>query len=404
MSPPDLPFLPYGVQSIDEADIAAVAAALRADFLTTGPEVERFEADIARQVGAGHVVVCANGTAGLHLAAMAAGLGPDDTVIVPAITFVATANAARYCGARVVFADVDPDTGALTADSLQAAIRRADVTVAAVFPVHLAGQSVDMAAIGQIARKHGAKLIEDACHAFGSLCDDGPVGSCRHSDAAVFSFHPVKMLTSGEGGALVTQDAGLAARARQLRSHGISREAGDFTEAAQAFAADGNANVWYYEMQALGFNYRLPDINCSLGRSQLRRLDQFMGQRQRLVQRYDQLLSPYAPHLRSMTRRGEQVVDGLSVGWHLQVVLIDFEGLGLDRQGVMQALRQRGIGSQVHYMPVYRQPYYRALEPAILLPGAEAYYARCLSLPLFADMAESDVDRVVAALVDVLGL
>ncbi len=389
-------FLPYGRQTIDEADIAAVAAALRGDFLTTGPTVGAFEADFARAVGAAHAVSCANGTAALHLAALALGLGPGDTVIVPTLTFLATANAARYVGAEVCFADVDPDTGVMTPETLTSAAASAAKAgagrVKSVTPVHLGGNLCDMAGIAAIARGAGWSIVEDACHAVGGA----GIGACAHSDMAVFSLHPVKTITAGEGGVVATQQPALAERLARLRNHGMVREPAAFTEKDQAFDAAGAANPWYYEMPEPGFNYRLTDIQAALAISQLKKLAAFVARRQALAARYDRALARLAPAVRPVPRAGTPAL-------HLYAVLIDFAGTGRSRAEVMRRLRADGIGTQVHYVPVHRQPYYRARYGRLDLRGADAYYARTLSLPLFPAMADGDVDRVADALARAIG-
>jgi UDP-4-amino-4,6-dideoxy-N-acetyl-beta-L-altrosamine transaminase len=390
------PFLPYGRQLIEDDDIAAVAEVLRSDVLTTGPAVAAFEGDLAAAVGAAHAVACANGTAALHLTALALGLGPGDRVVVPAVTFVATANAARFVGAEVVFADVDPATGLMTPATLAEAMARAGGPVKAAYPVHLNGQTVDIAALAQACP--GLALVEDACHALGSRTGAGPTGNGAHSAMTVFSFHPVKTVCMGEGGAVTTNDPTLAALVAKLRGHGISREAGAFRHPDEAFAASGEANPWYYEMQELGFNYRVPDVLCALGRSQLAKLPRFAAARRSLAARYDRLLEPLAPRVRPIAK-----VPGCEPVLHLYVVKIDFAAAGLSRAEVMTGLRARGIGSQVHYLPVNRQPYYVERYGQQSLPGADAYYAGCLSLPLFPGMAEDDPDRVVEALSEILG-
>jgi UDP-4-amino-4,6-dideoxy-N-acetyl-beta-L-altrosamine transaminase len=377
-------FLPYGRQDIDADDIAAVVEALGADFLTTGPRVEAFEQAFAAAVGAPHAVACANGTAALHLSMLALGIGPGDRVAVPSVTFLATANCARFVGAEVIFTDVDPDTGLMTPQTLAEALERAGPgPVRAVLPVHLRGEVADLAGLARIARQAGAVLVEDAPHALGSQADfgdgDQPVGNGRWSGAATFSFHPVKTIATGEGGMVTTADADVAARLRRLRSHGMERTPG--------------ADPWLYEMREPGFNYRLPDILCALGQSQLKRLPAFADRRRALAARYAEALAPLAPHVRLAT----------TPAWsrpvlHLLTVLIDFEALGRGRRPVVEALAAEGIGTQVHYIPVHAQPYYVGRYGPLDLPGAAAWYRRCLSLPLFPAMADADVDRVVAAL------
>ena len=382
--------LPYGRQTIEDDDIAAVAEALRGDFLTTGPTVEAFERAFAEVVGARHAVACANGTAALHLAMLALDVKPGDAVIAPSITFLATANCARYVGADVVFADVDPDTGLMTPQTLAEAIGRVgDRRLRAVLPVHLRGDAAELPALAELAGAAGAVLVEDAPHALGTTMRFGnvaeSVGDVRHSAMATFSFHPVKTIATGEGGMVTTNDPALAERLRVLRSHGMVRPAG--------------AEPWWYEMPEPGFNYRLPDILCALGLSQLRKLPRFAERRRALAAAYAEALAPLAPRVRQATRPA----------WshpvlHLMTVLIDFEAAGRSRLEVVEALKARGVGSQVHYIPVHRQPYYRELYGDLVLPGADAWYARCLSLPLYPGMEDGDVATVVAALRDALGL
>lgn len=376
--------LPYGRQSIDEADIAAVEAVLRSDFLTTGPQVAAFEADFAAAVGARHAVACSNGTAALHLALLAQGVRKGDVCIAPSTTFLATANAVRHVGAEVAFADVDPHSGLMTPDTLSDALSRADGRrVGAVLPVHLRGEVCDMPALKRLAEAAGAVLIEDAAHALGSSGPGGDVGANLCSAAACFSFHPVKTICTGEGGMVTTGDADMAARLRQFRSHGMSYPPG--------------ADPWVYEMHSPGFNYRLPDILCALGRSQLAKLPAFGRRRQDLAALYAEQLALLVPAARpAATPPGSIAVP------HLMTVLIDFEGKGTTRAAVMAALRERGVGSQVHYIPVHSQPYYRARYGELDLPGADAWYARCLSLPLFPAMADHDVIKTVDALAQVL--
>jgi UDP-4-amino-4,6-dideoxy-N-acetyl-beta-L-altrosamine transaminase len=388
-------FLPYGRQSIEADDIAAVVEVLKGDWLTTGPAVSAFEENFAERLGAAQAVACSSGTAALHLASLGLELGAGDTVIAPAMSFSATANGARYTGAEVIFADVDPDSGMMgAADFIQAVERAGDASVRAVFPVHLNGQCAAPEAIAAIARDRSISVIEDACHAIGADYGDGrPIGACAHSDMAMFSLHGVKTMTAGEGGVLTTNDSGLAARLRRLRNHGITREAGDFRHADMAFGPGGAVNPWYYELQELGLNYRLTDIQCALANSQLAKLDRFVARRRDLASRYDQLLAPLAPLVRPVARSQD-----CRPAWHLYAVLIDFEAAAIDRGRLMGRLREAGIGTQVHYIPIHLQPYYRERYGDIALPGAMAYYERCLSLPLFPAMVDGDVERVVECL------
>jgi UDP-4-amino-4,6-dideoxy-N-acetyl-beta-L-altrosamine transaminase len=383
------PLLPYGRQTIEDDDIEAVAKALRADFLTTGPTVEAFETAFAETVGARHAVACANGTAALHLAMLALDVQPGEVCVAPAITFLATANCARYVGAEVVFADVDPLTGLMTPDTLAEALTRVGGRkLRAVLPVHLRGDVAQLDALEALARDAGAVLVEDAPHALGSTATFGNqierVGDVRHSAMATFSFHPVKTIATGEGGMVTTNDDRLAQRLKTLRSHGMVRPEG--------------ADPWWYEMPEPGFNYRLPDILCALGLSQLAKLPRFAARRQALTARYLTALAPLAPVLRPAQRPAwsDPVL-------HLMVALIDFAAVGKTRRQVVEELKTRGVGTQVHYIPVNRQPYYVNRYGPLDLPGANAWYEACLSLPLYPGMADEDVDRVAAALGEVLG-
>jgi UDP-4-amino-4,6-dideoxy-N-acetyl-beta-L-altrosamine transaminase len=398
--------LPYSRHAIDEDDIAAVAEVLRGDWLTTGPVVREFEAALAQQCSADHAVSCANGTAALHLASLALGLGPDHTVIAPTLTFAATANAPRLAGAEICFADGDPDNGLMGLPQFEEALarlKREGRQAAAVFPVDLAGQCADIEAITARAREEGIAVVEDSCHALGTFYQrrDGSwhaVGSCADSDITVFSFHPVKTIAAGEGGAALTSQPELARRMAMFRNHGVVREPAQFTDTAAGFDS-AQVNPWYYEMVALGLNYRLSDINCALAASQLRKLGQFVVTRQRLAARYDALLGELAPLVRPIVRQTH-----CRPAWHLYSVLIDFDASPLTRGQLVRALEERGVRTQVHYIPVHRHPYYRERYGAVALPGAEAYYRRTLSLPLFVGMDARDVDYVVETLADVLGL
>jgi UDP-4-amino-4,6-dideoxy-N-acetyl-beta-L-altrosamine transaminase len=395
-------FLPYGRQLIEEDDIAAVVDVLRGDWLTTGPAVAAFEAALCEATGAGHAVACANGTAALHLAALALGLSPGDRVIVPSVTFLATANAVRLAGGEVVFADCEADSGLMEAPQLAEALARAAKEaggpVKAVIPVHLTGQCAALEGIAALAAEHGLTVVDDAAHAIGSRyrASSGasrPIGDGRLSAMTTFSFHPVKTIAMGEGGAVTTNDAGLASQLRSLRSHGMRREAAELQNTELAFDENGAVNPWYYEMPEIGLNYRVTDIQCALGLSQMKKLGRFVARRRALAARYDERLAGLAPLARPLAK-----APAAEAAWHLYAVLIDFEAAGLSRAAVMERLRAQGIGTQVHYIPVHLQPYYRQRYGALALPGAERYYARTLSLPLFAGMEDADVDRVVDAL------
>ena len=394
--------LPYGRQSVTDDDIAAVVSVLQGDWLTTGPAVDAFEAALSEITGAEHVVSCSSGTAALHLALLAAGIGPGDSVIVPANTFLATANTARLVGAEVVFADVDPKSGQMLAEHAEAAFARADrQRIAGVMPVYFAGQCAAPAALASFAGAHGLRIIEDACHALGTSYETGadshPVGRCDHADMATFSFHPVKTITTGEGGAITTRDADLAEKLRLFRNHGMTRDPAKLANESLAHDPSGDVNPWYYEMAEPGLNYRISDIQCALGASQLKRLPAIVKHRRALVAHYTEKLSALAPVVQPL-----EVVESCRAAWHLQVVRIDFAAAGLTRAEVMNRLRAQGIGSQVHYIPVPWQPYYKGRYGQTGLPGASAYYDTCLSLPLFESLTFAEVDRVVDTLESVL--
>lgn len=390
-------FLPYGQQVIEDDDVAAVTAALRGEYLTTGPHVTAFEEEFAKICHVKEAVVCGNATQGLHLACLAAGLGAGDVAIVPTITFLATANAVRYVGADVIFSDVDPDTGLMTPDSLEQAIKSAKdqgKKAKAVLPVHLAGQMVDQESIRAISDREGITVITDSCHALSSAYKDSVAGACRYEDMAVFSFHPVKTIAMGEGGAITTNDKDVAHKLRTLRGHGMVHRPEQPVLTDMGLDKEGAPNPWYYEMRDIGFNYRESDIHCALGLSQLRKLGRFVVRRRTLACLYDELLAPFAPIVQPPKRVADCVP-----GWHLYAVRVDFEKAGYSRASFMHSLREKNVGTQVHYIPVHLQPYYRNLYGYQKLGGADIYYANTLSLPLFPSMSDDDVHYVV----DVIG-
>ena len=381
--------IPYGRQWIDEEDRRAVDAVLKSDFLTQGKQVPAFEAALAERCTARHGVAVNSATSALHIACLALELGHGDLFWTSPITFVATANAARLCGADVDFVDIDPDTANMSVPALAEKLRaakKADRLPKIIAPVHFAGQPCDMAAIGALAREYGVRVIEDASHAVGAREPGGPVGGCHHSDIAVFSFHPVKIITTGEGGMALTNDAELARRMRLLRSHGVTREPEELTAPPQG--------PWIYEQIMLGLNYRLTDMAAALGLAQLGRLEDFLSRRTFLADRYDELLAglPVRP-LRRM--------NGSHSAWHLYVIRLEASS---SRRQVFEALREAGIGVQVHYIPVHRQPYYAALGfREGDFPAAEAYYDSAISLPLFPALTEAEQDVVVTELKRIVG-
>lgn len=367
-------FLPYGRHWIDEDDIAAVTECLRGDWLTTGPAVEAFEAAFAEAVGARHAVVVSNGTVALHLAALAAHVGSGDIGIAPTMSFLASANGMRYTGAEIVFADADPRTGLITPATFQSAIERSVKPVKMAVVVHLNDNPVNMPEIARIAAEHNVILVEDACHALGTTyCDETGamtrVGACHHSAMTVFSLHPMKTITMGEGGVITTRDPVLYERLKLLRSHGMVKASEKFQNKDLAFAHAGEPNPWYYEMQELGFNYRAPDFTCVLAHSQLKKLSMFAEQRARLKDIYDLHFGEVGDLVKPL--RIEASVEPVL---HLYPLLIDFAALGKERASVMADLREQGIGTQVHYIPIHRQPYYVERSGAVHLPGADAYY------------------------------
>lgn len=375
--------IPYGRQEILDEDIEAVIAALKSDFLTQGPAVPRFEAAIAAAAQVPHAIACNSATSALHIACAALDLGPGDLLWTSPVTFVASANCGRYCGADVDFVDIDPATGNMSAERLAEKLERAEASgrlPKVIVPVHLAGLSCDMERIGALARRYGVRVIEDASHAIGGRYGTAPVGACVHSDITVFSFHPVKIVTSAEGGAAVTRDARLAARMERLRSHGITRDA-----ALMTHAPDG---PWYYQQLELGWNYRITDVQAALGESQMRRLGSYVERRNRLADRYDETLAALPIGL-----PGRQA-DTLS-SWHLYVVRVP-----ADRHlSIFEGLRRRGIGVNLHYIPVHLQPYYGALGfRAGDFPEAERYYREAISIPLYPAMTEAMQDEVIEAL------
>ncbi len=377
--------IPYGRQSITEDDIHAVVDVLRGDWLTCGPSVERFENELCNYTGARHCIAVSNGTAALHVAMLAAGIGEGDRVITSPNTFLASANCAEYVGAIADFVDIDPETQNISPLTLEAAWSG---DTKAVVAVDFAGRPCDMPAIAEVARARGGMIIEDAAHALGSRIEHTgkvySVGSHPWADMTTFSFHPVKTLTTGEGGAILTQSDALAERCRVFRSHGMERNRPE--------------EPWFYEMKQPGFNYRITDLQCALGCSQLKRLEEFIARRQAIVDSYNAAFQ---------TLNNLQTpcsVSGGRVAWHLYVVQIDFPSIGKSRAQVMKDLMERGVGTQVHYIPVHLQSYYRNKYGYAFgkCPNAETFYEGCLSLPLFPAMSDSDVAQVVDAVHEVV--
>ena len=390
--------IPYGRQTISKEDISAVIRTLESDFLTCGPEVEEFEKEFALHLGAKHAVAVCNATAALHLAMLVANIKKGDRVVTSPNTFVASANCAAFVGATPDFADVDERSFTLDPDDLE---RNWKNDTKAVIPVAYAGQSADMPRIHEIAKARGAIVIEDGCHGTGGgfihRGKSWKLGAHPWADMTTFSFHPVKTMTTGEGGMLVTDNDEYAAKARLLRSHGLVRNVDEFVgfgdDTSPGYSEQG---PWVYEMHALGYNYRMTDLQCALGRSQLRRLTSFVKRRREIVARYNEVFADLSwlqtPSLRDAGDRDE-------ISWHLYTVLIDFEVIGKTRTETMSELRAAGIGSQVLYIPVHLQPYYRntyGYGPG-KCPVAENQYPRSLSLPLFPAITEEQIEHVISA-------
>ncbi|WP_051321421.1 UDP-4-amino-4,6-dideoxy-N-acetyl-beta-L-altrosamine transaminase [Chrysiogenes arsenatis] len=390
--------LPYGRQWIDEDDIAAVRAVLRSDYLTTGPAIEALETALVEATGATCAVACCNGTAALHLVAMALGVDRQWEVFVPAITFAASAASFVHAGATPVFVDVSPQDGLLSLPSLEQALGSSTAPHKLIVAVHLAGKSLPMCEIAALATRFGAVVVEDACHALGGIDPEGNrVGNCVYSQAAVFSFHPVKHIAAGEGGAITTNDARLAAEMKKLRHHSIVRDG--FSHPQLAASAAGNPFPWYHEFDAPGFNYRISDIHAALATSQLTKLKRFVERRREIAAHYLDYLEPIAGIECAYTRS-----EIPRHAFHLAPVRFAFSCDG-ERARLMRALHERGIGTQVHYIPVPVQPCYAQgksiADLQALFPHAWSYYRQCLSLPLYYGLSDGDIRYVCDAVIEV---
>lgn len=373
--------IPYGRQQITQADIDAVVEALQHPYLTQGPQVDAFETAFAQYIGVQYAVAVSNGTAALHLCALALGVNDQSRVLTTPITFAASANCIRYCGGQVDFVDIDPQTATMDLDALQQKLETAPTgTYQGVIPVDFAGYPVDLERVRQLADKHGLWIIEDACHSPGGYCTDqqGQPQNCgngQFADLAIFSFHPVKHIASGEGGMITTNDPALYQKLLMLRTHGITKNADLMQEAPHG--------GWYYEMQTLGYNYRIPDILCALGLSQLQRATPNLARRRTIATRYDRAFDAAG-----IARLGARADGGHA--YHLYVVLVN------NRKELYDHLRTMGIYAQVHYLPVHTLPYYRSLATKkVILPQAEAYYERCLSLPMYPSLTDEEQDFVI---------
>ena len=384
--------IPYGRQDIGQQDIDAVVAVLRAELLTQGPVVPQFEQAVAAYCGVHHAVAVNSATSALHIACLALGVGTGDIVWTTPITFVATANCAIYCGATVDFVDIDPVTSTMSVPSLQEKLevaKKDGKLPKVVIPVHMTGQSCDMVAIHALSQEFGFAIIEDASHAVGARYRGEPVGCCRYSDITVFSFHPIKIITSGEGGMALTNNGGLATSLRRLRSHGISGNPAEMEPRPED-------ELWNYQQVELGFNYRITDIHAALGLSQLRRLDQFVSARHAVARRYDELL-PALPLTIPW-----QAPEAYS-SYHLYVVRLSLQQIGKTQKEIFLELHARGIMVNLHYIPVYLQPFYQKLGFVRgYCPQAERYFKEALSIPIYPGLTRQAQDRTIETLADVL--
>jgi UDP-4-amino-4,6-dideoxy-N-acetyl-beta-L-altrosamine transaminase len=379
--------IPYGRQEITQADIDAVVGVLQSDFLTQGPMVPKFEQEVKQGCHAAHALAVNSATSALHIACLALGVGPGDWLWTTPVTFVASANCGLYCGAQVDFVDIDPVSYNLCPQALAHKLERAErdgKLPKVVVPVHLSGQPCNMEVIGALAKRYGFKVIEDASHAIGGRYQDQPIGNCAHSDITVFSFHPVKIITTAEGGMAVTNDSELAAKMALFRSHGITRDS-----ALMTHAPDGD---WYYQQIELGYNYRMTELQAALGVSQIERLHQYVGRRHELAQRYDRLLADLP------VTTPWQHPDSYS-GLHLYVIRLQLDKIKHSHREVFAALRDQGIGVNLHYIPVHTQPYYQRMGFAPEdFPNAMAYYREAISLPMYQNLSDEPQDRVIEAL------
>jgi UDP-4-amino-4,6-dideoxy-N-acetyl-beta-L-altrosamine transaminase len=380
-------FIPYGRQEITQEDIALVTEVLQADFLTQGPAIKRFEQAVANYCSATHAVAVCNATAALHLACKALGVGPNDWVWTSPNTFLASANCALYCGANIDFVDIDSNTYNLCAEQLAQKLIQAEregKLPKVVIPVHFSGQSCDMQAIKKLADKYDFKIIEDASHAIGASYLAEKVGSCQYSDITVFSFHPVKIITTGEGGMLLTNDSYLAEKIRLLASHGMTRDPNLMMDKAEG--------PWYYQQIDLGYNYRITDIQCALGYSQLQRLNQYVSKRHEIAEIYNTALADLSITLPFQASYAYSA-------YHLYVICVEEH----NRLEIFKILRDAGIGVNVHYIPVYLQPYYKRLGFARgYCPIAESYYARAISLPMYATLTSAHSNFIVKTLYETI--
>ena len=384
-------FIPYGKQWIDDEDIQSVIETLTSDYLTTGPKVTEFEEAVANYCGARYGVAVSNGTAALHIASLAL-LEPGDKVLTTPNSFMATSNAICYAGAQPIFVDIQPN-GNINLDLCEEALKK-DPSIKALYAVHFSGNPVEQKKLADIKEKYGITILEDCAHSIGASYQGIKAGNCQYSDASILSFHPVKHITSAEGGMVTTNDEKLYKHLLRLRNHGMKRE--EFTNTSMAFDKKGNINPWYYEIDELGFNYRLTDVQCALGLSQLSKLDRFVERRRKLARHYDQAFAHHS------IVKPLYTFDGHS-SYHLYVVLIDFDQLSITKAELFYKMREKGIGLQLHYIPINKLPYYQKLGYGNEeTPVMDTYYQQCLSLPLYPKMSDEEQNYVIDTFFEVL--
>lgn len=381
-------FLPYGKQNLDESDIKSVVDVLKGDWITQGPKINEFEEKLAEFVGAKYAVACSNGTAALHIACQAIGLSSGGKLVTSPNTFLASANCAQFVGADSLFVDIDPDTFNISIKKLKELLEKEKIDV--VVPVDFAGQSCDMQEIYKLKEKYGFYIIEDSCHALGGEYLNNKVGSCSFADLSIFSFHPVKHITTGEGGAVTTNNRKFYEKLLIFRNHGMHKNPNMFLNKNLAFDEYKNPNVWYYEMFEIGHNYRITDIQCALGISQLEKIEKFVAGRQRIARKYNQAFAENIFIKTPLERKG------IKSAYHLYVLQVDFKKINKSRNLVMKELRKVNVGTQVLYIPVHLQPYYSKKYGYKMgnFPVAENYYQHCLAIPMFQSLTDKEVDHV----------
>jgi len=388
LSPNKGGFLPYGRQSIDQDDINEVVNTLKSDYLTEGPIIDKFEIQFAKKVGVKYAVVCSSGTAGLHLSSLCLGLNSKYSALVPAISFVATANAPLYTGANIEFVDVDPSTGLISVNTLIKAINKSKKLIKVLFYVHLNGNIKDLSEIKKVCDNHNIMIVEDSCHAIGGSIGSDFIGSCNNSELSVFSFHPVKTITMGEGGVITTNSEEYRNKLKLLRSHGIVRDKDCFLKLTV-----NNEEIygpWYYEMQELGFNYRANAINVALGLSQLKKLNDFVYRRSEIASIYDSEFEEFSNYFVPVYRD-----KSFKHGYHRYPILIKGDNPLIKKKQIIEHLKKNKIGTQVHYIPIPSQPFWMKYNENEVFPGSFEYFSRCLSLPIFPAMKQSDINNVI---------